>query len=224
VSQAQAWEAIAEHWLELVRGSVPDDFHAYNSEAFFELLPPPHGRVLDLGCGEGRLARELRRRGYDVVGIDASPTLVRLAGEADPTGEYRVADAAALPFADGSFDLVIPFMSLQDMDDATGALREAARVLAPGGRLCLAILHPLRTAGIVNEEAGTLVIEGSYYETVSHVRPGIQVPSIHRPLDAYLRPLEEAGLLVEALRELASEHALGGGRIPACLHLRALKP
>lgn len=223
MSQAQAWEKIAEEWRALVRSGGDDRFHAANSGAFFELLPPARGRVLDLGCGEGRVARELKDRGYDVTGIDVSPTLVELARGDDPDGDYRVADAAELPFEDGSFELVVAFMSLQDMDDAEAAIREAARVLAPGGRLCLAILHPLRSAGTVDEEAGTFVISGSYFDTVHHIRPGIQVPSVHRPLVAYFTALEQAGLLVEAVREVSSQYALLQGRVPACLHLRAVK-
>ena len=54
-------------------------------------------RVLDLGCGEGRFSRDLKALGYDVVGIDCSPTLVAAAREADPSLEVHEADAAALP-------------------------------------------------------------------------------------------------------------------------------
>ncbi len=224
MSQARAWEEIAEEWRALVLRGGDDRFHAANSGAFFELLPAPLGRVLDLGCGEGRIARELKARGYDVTGIDVSPTLVEFAREADPDGDYLVADAAALPFEDGAFELVVAFMSLQDMDDPEAAIREAARMLASGGRLCLAILHPLRSAGTVDQEAGTFAITGSYFDTVHHIRPGIQVPSVHRPLETYLRALENAGLLVAALRELSSQYALLEGRIPAALHLCAVKP
>jgi SAM-dependent methyltransferase len=224
MSQARAWEEIAAQWDALVREGGDERFHAANSEAFFELLPPPQGHALELGCGEGRVARELKARGYDMSGIDVSPTLVELARDADPGGDYRVADAAALPFEPGSFELVVAFMSLQDMDDAEGAIHEAARVLISGGRFCLAILHPLRSAGTIDEQAGTFEITGSYFDTVPHIRSGIQVPSVHRPLEAYFGALEEAGLLVEAVRELSSLHALLQDRVPACLHLRALKP
>src|SRR5205085_12513438 len=109
--------------------------------------------------------RDRKQRGFDVVGIDAAPTLVRLAQQADPSGEYRVADVAELPFEDGSFDLVVAFNSLMDIDDMPGAVREAARVLEPGGRFCVCITHPMRDAGrfLSNDAEALFVIEGSYF-------------------------------------------------------------
>jgi ubiquinone/menaquinone biosynthesis C-methylase UbiE len=218
VSQKEAWEAVAGRWVELVRGSSIDD----ESRAFFALLPPPAGPTLDLACGEGRITRELTARGYETVGVDSSPAMVALAGDAHPGGRYEVADAAALPFDDGAFDLVVAFMSLQDMDDAGGALQEAGRVLAPAGRLCLAIIHPIWTSGEVEEESDRLVIRGSYLATVPHIRPLMRVPSIHRPLEAYFRGLEAGGLVVETLREPPSRKRLPG-RMPLYVHARALK-
>ena len=73
--------------------------------------------------------------------------MVAYAREADPEGEYMVASGSELPFADGFADLVIAFMSLQDMDDADGAVREARRVLEPGGRFCVALVHPINSGG-----------------------------------------------------------------------------
>ncbi len=220
MSQRDAWEAVAPRWAELVRGDTSDDD---NLAAFLALLPPPGHAVLDLGCGEGRLSRRLSRLGYHVVAIDASPTLVRLAREADPAGDYLVADAAALPLDDESFDLVVAFMSLQDMDDELAAVRETARVLEAGGRFCVAVIHPLWSAGEVDEDGARFVIRGSYLARVPHVRPVLRLPSVHRPLAAYFGALEAAGLLVEAVRELPLDDKLGG-RLPVYLQLRAVKP
>jgi SAM-dependent methyltransferase len=79
-----------------------------------------------VGCGEGRLSRDLAARGHRVVGVDASPTMVALSREADCSLAVHPADAAVLPFADASADLVIHFMSLQDIDNMAGAIGEAA--------------------------------------------------------------------------------------------------
>lgn len=217
-SQRDAWEVVAERWAGIVRAEAHDE----NLAAYLDLLPPPGRLALDLGCGEGRIARALGARGYRTVGIDSSPTLVQLAREADPVGEYRLGDAAALPFADEAFDLVVVFMSLQDFDDAECALGEAGRVLEPGGFLCFAVIHPVWTAGEIDEERDGFVIRGSYLATVPHLRPELRVPSIHRPLSAYFRGLEAGGLLVEALRELPLARRLGG-RLPVYLHVRAMK-
>src|SRR5439155_12128869 len=120
-----------------------------------------------LGCGEGRLSRELAQRGYAVVGVDAAPELVDAARQRSPELDFHVADAASLPFPDDAFDCVVAFMSLQDIDDYAGALCETARVLEPGGRCCVAVVHPLNSAGEFMSEAGDspFVIKGSYLAT-----------------------------------------------------------
>jgi ubiquinone/menaquinone biosynthesis C-methylase UbiE len=89
------------------------------------------------------VARDLRTAGHAVVGVDASPTLVAAARQADPDGDYRVGDAAALPSEDGAVDLVVAYNSLMDVDDLPGSVAEASRVLSPGGRLVMAVIHPV---------------------------------------------------------------------------------
>jgi ubiquinone/menaquinone biosynthesis C-methylase UbiE len=61
-------------------------------------VPAPGRATLDVGCGEGRVTRDLAARGHRVIGIDASPTLLGAATDADPDGHYQLADAVALPF------------------------------------------------------------------------------------------------------------------------------
>jgi len=116
-SLAEKWEAQASTWACWTRTPGHDHQFAYNWMAF-----------LDLGCGEGRAGAALKQRGHRVTGVDLSPSLARLAEETGAYHDIVLADAAALPFEDASFDLVLAFMSLQDMDDAAGAVREAARV------------------------------------------------------------------------------------------------
>ena len=99
------------------------------------MVPAPDGRTLEVGCGEGRVTRDLQQLGHDVYAIDAAPSLVTAAADADPSGRYALADAASLPFADAGFGLVVAYNSLMDMDDMAASVREAARVLRPGGRV-----------------------------------------------------------------------------------------
>jgi ubiquinone/menaquinone biosynthesis C-methylase UbiE len=89
-------------------------------------------RLLDVGCGNGGVARLLRRRVAEVVAVDveASP---HWAGE--PGLTFEVADAEQLPFDDASFDVVHSKDSLHHMDDPAAALAEYRRVLRPGGTL-----------------------------------------------------------------------------------------
>jgi ubiquinone/menaquinone biosynthesis C-methylase UbiE len=77
-----------------------------------------------------------------------------------------VADVSALPIEDESIHLVTAFMSLQDVDDMAKAIREAARVLVSAGRLCVAIVHPVGSAGKFESDApdAAFTIRGSYFE------------------------------------------------------------
>jgi SAM-dependent methyltransferase len=233
------WEAEAPAWVAWARKPGHDGYWTFHRDLFLELLPPPGRRTLDLGCGEGRLSRDLKRLGYDVAGVDLSPTMIAAAREADPELELHVADAAELPFADGTFDLVVAFMSLQDVERFDGAVREAGRVLEAGGRFCLAVVHPLNSAGSFAGDAGDspFVVDGSYldrsYYADDFARDGLEITlaSAHRPLEAYADALADAGFLIERLREPAlPEHALRNPhsarwrRLPLFVHLRALKP
>jgi SAM-dependent methyltransferase len=125
---------------------------------------------------------------------------------------------------------VVAFMSLQDMDDAAGAVREAARVLAPGGVLVAATVHPIASSGIARDDA----TERGYFEemrtTDAIERDGIafEFHQIHRSLQGFLGLFFAAGLVVEDLREprpsqadVADDPPLGKNRArPAFLHLR----
>lgn len=236
----EAWERHAADWIAWARAPGHDSYWQFHRDQFLELVPPPSGRTLDLGCGEGRLARDLTALGHDVVGVDGSPTLLAAARDASPKLELHLADAASLPLPDASFGLVVAFMSLQDVDGLEPAVREAARVLTPGGRLCIAIVHPLNSAGAFADDAvGTspFVIEGSYLdqfpyaEEVARDGYAMRFESLHRPVQTYVEALAAAGLLIERLREPSlpehasvSERSERWRRIPLFLHLQAVKP
>src|SRR3954466_16230757 len=135
------FEERAQGWLAWTRTPDHDAYWRYR-DAFFALVPEPGAATLEVGCGEGRVARDLVARGHRLTALDASPTLLRAAGEADPDSRYVEGPAEALPFEDGAFELVVAYNSLMDVDDMPAAVREAGRVLAPGGRLCACITHP----------------------------------------------------------------------------------
>lgn len=227
-TDAEHWERWAERWATWARRPEHDSYWRETRSAFAELLPPPGRKTLDLGCGEGRVARDLRAAGHDVVAIDISSTLVALARQADPDGEYLVANAAALPFADDTFDLVVAFNTLMDFDDMPGAVREAARVLEPGGRFCASITHPMRDAGrfASNEPDAPFRIDGPYFGkrrfalTVERDGHEMRFHGWAYPLEDYTRALEHAGFLIEALREPPDP----GRSIPNFLFIRALLP
>ena len=229
-----AWEAEARHWVAWARRPGHDSYWQFHRDRFLALLPDPPARVLDVGCGEGRLPRDLQAAGYEVIGVDGSTTLIEHARAADPDGDYRVADAARLPFDDESFGLVTAFLSLHDMDDAAGAIGEIGRVLQRGGRACLAIVHPINSAG--RFEAATpdasFVIRDSYFDDRRYAdtveRDGLTMTftSYHRPLERYAGWLERAGLLIDRIAEIEDSSDPPGDRwrrLPLFLHLRVVR-
>jgi SAM-dependent methyltransferase len=96
---------------------------------------PAGARVLDVGCGPGRLAAELAEHGLDVTAVDLDPAMVRRAADR-LAGRARVeaADVASLPFPDGAFDLVVSTLSLHHWADPEAGLAEIARVIGHDGR------------------------------------------------------------------------------------------
>lgn len=232
----QAWQDQAPNWLAWVRRPGHDSFDRFHRDLFLPLLPAPGALTLDIGCGEGRLSRLMAAAGHRVVGIDASPTLAAAAREASPATPVALADAAALPLPDGCADLAVAFMSLQDVDDMPAAVGEIARVLVPGGRLCLATVHPLNSAGAFRsqEPDSEFVLDGSYLESHRYAdrseRDDLRMTfhSWHHPLTTYTRALERSGLLIEAVREpavpedsLRAESSRRWQRLPLFLHIRA---
>jgi ubiquinone/menaquinone biosynthesis C-methylase UbiE len=215
VSASDIWLAEADGWAAWAQQG-DDGFSEFRL-----LLPAPGRATLDLGCGEGRFARALAAEGHEVTGVDVSPELLDRARRAHPDGTYVVADAEELPFADGAFDLVLAFNVLSCVGELGRAVDEVARVLTPGGRLCMSVVHPVYTAG--RRENGTWVIDDYATERLhtERVRRGaaeLTFANVHRPLGAYTGALERARLEIEAVREPEWE------LVPMFLYVRAVKP
>src|SRR5262245_37403193 len=141
------WNGNADAWTKLARAGYDVYRDHLNTPAFFELLPDVTGLAgLDIGCGEGRNTRLLAKRGARTTAIDIAEKFIGHAKKTEtdaPLGiDYRVASAAALPFADGTFDFATGFMSFMDVPETDRVLREAFRVLKPGGFLQFSITHP----------------------------------------------------------------------------------
>ncbi|GGK43914.1 class I SAM-dependent methyltransferase [Salinarimonas ramus] len=254
---AALWEENAETWTRLVRAGHDRYRDVLNTPAFLALLPPVTGLVgLDIGCGEGANTRAVAGLGARMTGIDIAPTFVRHAREAEaaaPLGiAYEVADAAALPFADGAFDFATAFMSLMDVPDQQGALAEARRVLRPGGFLQFSILHPCfvppRHRNVRDEAGRVVALEiGGYFEEIdgdietwifSTVPPEeraslspFRVPRFHRPLSRWVEMVAAAGFTIDAMgeprateEEAAAEPVVADTRVaPIFLHVRCRK-
>ena len=140
------WEPEGENWIRWARTPGFDAYWYFRDTVFDAILPSPHGLTLEVGCGEGRVTRDLVARGHDVVALDPAPTLVRAAAEEDPV-QVRDRDGLRLPFPEDRVGVVVTYNVLQNVADLPGAVQEMSRVLRPGGALCVCVVHPVTDLG-----------------------------------------------------------------------------
>jgi SAM-dependent methyltransferase len=230
---AEGWDSNAHDWITWTR--TGRDSYASHREIFLPLVPGPGRLTVDVGCGEGRVSRELQALGHRVLAIDRSFAMSRAAGkQSDQPVPAIVADAAGLPVATGAADCAIAFMCLQDIDNMPGAIREIARILAVGGKLVMAIVHPINTAGYFpgdkDDATRPFVIDDSYTQPKRYVTTRVREDQTmtyhgeHRPLQAYTEALSDAGFVINQLREPTSTDPQDKWhRIPLFLHIIASK-
>jgi ubiquinone/menaquinone biosynthesis C-methylase UbiE len=178
-------------------------------DAVVALLPPPPLRLLDVGCGEGRVGAALIRLGYDIVGVDADATMAALAAEHH---QARIADATSLPFAPQTFDGVVTVHALMEIADLDAAVMEMGRVARPGGVVVAVLEHPFSSGGRVARYSQT----EDYAWDVTFKGVHIGLGGIHRPLERYVQAFERADLQLDSLREISI-----GAIDPLSLALRA---
>jgi SAM-dependent methyltransferase len=236
---ASHWNDAGDAYLAWARTPGVDvGYWDHNRPALLALLPEPGRLTVDLGCGEGRLTRELAGIGHTVVGVELVRPLARAAAGHDERVDVVVADASRLPLAGDVADLVAASMVLMDVDRLDDVVAEAARVLGAGGAFCFSILHPVNTAGGFSHRDDVdapFVVTDDYYEprrrSVTKGQDGLRMTFTHehRPIEAYFRALEAAGFVVEALREPRVGPRMAPDnpnwqrwrRLPNSLHVRA---
>lgn len=202
------WETSAQAWIaDMDRGAVART-HLLDP-VMLQLCSVVSGLgALDVGCGEGRFCRMLRERGAEVVGIDPTESLLKVAEERDPHGEYQLACAENLPFESASFDLVVSYLTLIDIEDFRGAIGEMARVLRLGGKLVVANLTSMTTATPhlwwrdENGEKLFWTLDNYAQERPEWVEwRGIRIINWHRPLAAYMQAFLSHDLILEYYNE-----------------------
>jgi SAM-dependent methyltransferase len=197
-SEPSMYDAFAEEFLA---HACDGPYNAYyDRPAVLAVLGSVHGlAVLDLGCGPGLYAEELVARGARrIVGVDASATMLRLAGErvrGPVTFRRHDLQTPMTWAADGEFDVALMPLVLHHLDNRTAALREVARVLRPGGRLVVSTHHPT---------SDWLRLGASYF-TVEKVRErwnrGWDVTYWRLPLDVTCDEFRDSGFLIERIHE-----------------------
>jgi SAM-dependent methyltransferase len=123
------WGARARDWADIQEGSVKAVYEAVLEHTSVG----PDTRYLDIGCGAGGAIQLAAARGARVSGIDAADSLLAIARERTPEGEFHVGDLEKLPFGDAAFDVVTGFNSFQYAANPAVALGEARRVTKPEG-------------------------------------------------------------------------------------------
>ena len=170
--------------------------------------------VLDVGTGEGQVARVAARGGAGrVVGVDPTWAQITEAARRGDGPAYARAEAASLPFPDGTFDAVVACLVFEHIRRVDEAIAEVARVLRPAGRFVFFLNHPLLqtpNSGWIDDHVldppeqywriGDYLVED---ERDEEVEKGVFIPFIHRPLSRYVNALAGAGLAVRRMEEPA---------------------
>jgi SAM-dependent methyltransferase len=237
-AETDAWEANAQWWQQgFTDGADPEYEEQMLPMAAADLAGAR--RVLDIGCGEGQIARLATNGGATtVVGVD--PTWAQVAEGRKRGGgpHYARAEAARLPFADASFDAVVACLVFEHIEAVDDALAEVGRVLEPGGRFLFFLNHPLLQtpgSGWIDDQ----ILEppeqywriGPYLDEsvmVEEVAKDVFLPYVHRPLSRYVNALVASGLAVRHMAEppppagfLASaQEYTDAASIPRLLYLR----
>jgi ubiquinone/menaquinone biosynthesis C-methylase UbiE len=141
------WDENAKGWIYLARKGYDVCRDYINSPAFMELLGDVSGlKGLDIGCGEGNNTRLVAKKGAKMNAFDISEIFIKACIEKEHEDhfgiEYQVASAHKIPFPDSSFDFAMATMSIMDIPQPEIPLKEAFRVIKPGGFLQFSICHP----------------------------------------------------------------------------------
>ena len=254
----RCWNGNADAWTKLARAGYDVYRDSFNTPGFFAMLPDVTGlKGLDIGCGEGHNTRLLTGRGARVTAIDIAGRFVRhamAAERAHPSGiRYLHASAVELPFPDCAFDFATGFMSFMDIGETERVLREAHRVLKPGGFLQFSITHPCfdtpHRRNLRDEHGTTYAIEvGDYFadqqgkiarwifrsappEATKGLEP-FEVPYFNRTISQWFNLLIDAGFTIERVGEprpsddvVRAYPAVQDAQVVAYyLHIRVRKP
>jgi len=222
------WNQNAIAWSTLARSGFDMYRDHFNTPAFFDLLPTVKNLYgLDIGCGEGHNTRLLAKQGARMKAIDIAENFVQMANEEErehPLGiAYTVAPASQLPFPDNEFDFATSFMCLMDIPDPGPALKEAHRILKPGGFFQFSITHPCFTTphrknlrNLITHKTYALEVGGYFNDANGRIDQWIftatpdglrnklrkfKTPFFNRTLTQWFDAILDAGFKIEKINE-----------------------
>jgi ubiquinone/menaquinone biosynthesis C-methylase UbiE len=221
-----SWGNVAEWYSEYLETSQDSYQRQVILPNLLRILGDSKGaRILDLACGQGFFSREFAQAGMTVVGADISKDLIAQAKKLPGDIEYHVAPANKLDFAkDASFDAAVVVLAIQNIEDMAGTFAEAARVLVPGGRLVLVMMHPAfrnpqKSSWGWDDETKAQYRRTDAYLSLARttllVHPGKKdsptTTSYHRSLQDFSKALFKAGFVITRLEEWISHKQSGKG-------------
>jgi SAM-dependent methyltransferase len=213
VDDGELWERNARWWQDGFSEGADPEYEEQILPLAAEHLSGATD-VLDVGCGEGQVARLASRLGARrVVGVDPTAAQVVEATARGGGPTYARSGAASLPFGSETFDAVVACLVFEHIREVDSAIAEVSRVLRPGGRFLFFLNHPLLqtpNSGWIDDQIldppeqywriGPYLVES---ETIEEVEKDVFIPFIHRPLSRYVNALADSGLRLVHMGEPA---------------------
>jgi ubiquinone/menaquinone biosynthesis C-methylase UbiE len=234
------WDEHAQWWIDGFTDGADPEYVEQIIPLAVEELAGRH-KVLDLGCGDGQIARALAAQGSDVLGVDPTQLHIDVAIERGGGPRYLLGGATKIPADDETFDAVVACLVFEHIDQMDEAMTEVARVLKPNGQFSFFLNHPLLQtpgSGWIDDHIidppeqywriGPYLVET---ESIEEVEKDVYIRFIHRPLSRYVNALLANGMMLERMVEpspsagflaRAPEYALAH-TVPRLLYLRSTK-
>ena len=234
------WDEHAQWWIDGFTDGADPEYVEQIIPLAVEELAGRH-KVLDLGCGDGQIARALAAQGSDVLGVDPTQLHIDVAIKRGGGPRYVLGGATKIPADDNSFDAVVACLVFEHIDQMDEAMTEVARVLKPNGQFSFFLNHPLLQtpgSGWIDDHIidppeqywriGPYLVET---ESIEEVEKDVYIRFIHRPLSRYVNALLANGMNLERMVEpsppagflaRAPEYALAH-TVPRLLYLRSTK-
>lgn len=233
-SESNPWELFAQAWIAFNDSGQNLHRDFLNLPRFLQVLPniSSNAKGLEIGCGEGTLARKMTLEGYQLDACDIAEILIRNAQEKEhenPLGiSYFVENAEKLSFPSQSYDYVVAFMCLMDVEDPQKAISEAFRVLKSGGFFQFSIVHPCFATAphrrhVTNSQGEKIAVEIGNYTQEGKVPvkwryknlPPFDTFHNHKMISSWIMMALECGFSLEFISEPYADETI----VEDCPHL-----